>query len=140
MLQHAHQQMTSANDRLAAANQQLEREVEDRTLAEAELARNRDQLQDLITERTAELVPLCHPLPLTRVAVDFALDADTNAVRCTVTAETVGRTGVEMEALTAVQIALLTIYDMCKALDKAMLMTDIALVHKSGGKSGQWDR
>ena len=91
-------------------------------------------------KRTAELVPLCHPLPLTRVAVDFELDEAMCAVRCTVTAETVGRTGVEMEALMAVQVALLTIYDMCKALDKAMLMTDIGLVHKSGGKSGQWDR
>ena len=94
----------------------------------------------MAAKRTAELVPLCHPLPLTRIAVDFALDVDTNEVRCTVTAETVGRTGVEMEALTGVQIALLTIYDMCKALDKAMLMTNIGLVHKSGGKSGQWDR
>ena len=94
----------------------------------------------MAAKRTAELVPLCHPLPLTRVAVDFELDEAICAVRCTVTAETVGRTGVEMEALMAVQVALLTIYDMCKALDKAMLMTDIGLVHKSGGKSGQWDR
>ncbi len=94
----------------------------------------------MAAKRTAELVPLCHPLPLTRVAVDFELDEAMCAVRCTVTAETVGRTGVEMEALMAVQVALLTIYDMCKALDKAMLMTDIGLVHKSGGKSGQWDR
>jgi cyclic pyranopterin phosphate synthase len=94
----------------------------------------------MAAKRTAELVPLCHPLPLTRVAVDFALDEAACAVRCTVTAETVGRTGVEIEALMAVQVALLTIYDMCKALDKAMLMTDIGLVHKSGGKSGQWDR
>ena len=94
----------------------------------------------MAAKRTAELVPLCHPLPLTRVAVDFELDEAACAVRCTATAETVGRTGVEMEALMAVQVALLTIYDMCKALDKAMLMTDIGLVHKSGGKSGQWDR
>ena len=94
----------------------------------------------MAAKRTAELVPLCHPLPLTRVAVDFELRESINAVVCTVTAETVGRTGVEMEALTAVQIALLTIYDMCKALDKHMLMTDIALLHKSGGKSGHWDR
>ena len=94
----------------------------------------------MAAKRTAELVPLCHPLPLTRVAVDFELDEAACAVRCTVTAETVGRTGVEMEALMAVQVALLTIYDMCKALDKAMVMTDIGLVHKSGGKSGTWDR
>lgn len=94
----------------------------------------------MASKRTAELVPLCHPLPLTRVAVDFALDEASNSVRCMVTAETVSRTGVEMEALTAVQIALLTIYDMCKARDKSMLMTDIGLLHKSGGKSGRWDR
>ena len=94
----------------------------------------------MAAKRTAELVPLCHPLPLTRVAVEFELLEDRNAVRCCVTAETVGRTGVEMEALTAVQIGLLTIYDMCKALDKAMVMTDIGLLHKSGGKSGRWDR
>jgi cyclic pyranopterin phosphate synthase len=94
----------------------------------------------MAAKRTADLVPLCHPLPLTRVAVEFELQHSDSAVRCTVTAETVGRTGVEMEALTGVQIALLTIYDMCKALDKAMLMTDIGLLHKSGGKSGQWNR
>jgi cyclic pyranopterin phosphate synthase len=94
----------------------------------------------MAAKRTSDLIPLCHPLPLTRVAVEFDLVAEQCAVRCTVTAQTMGRTGVEMEALTAVQIALLTIYDMCKAVDKAMLMTDIGLAHKSGGKSGQWDR
>ncbi|QID18323.1 cyclic pyranopterin monophosphate synthase MoaC [Nitrogeniibacter mangrovi] len=89
-------------------------------------------------KRTADLVPLCHPLPLTRVAVDFALDADEPAVRCTVRAETVGRTGVEMEALTAVQVGLLTIYDMCKAVDRGMRMEGIRLLEKLGGKSGHW--
>ena len=91
-------------------------------------------------KRTADLVPLCHPLPLTRVAVAFRIDPDTPAVHCEATAETVGRTGVEMEALTAVQVALLTIYDMCKAVDRGMLITDVGLKHKSGGKSGEWNR
>jgi cyclic pyranopterin phosphate synthase len=89
-------------------------------------------------KRTAELIPLCHPLPLTRVAVDLEIDHAASAVHCTATAETRGRTGVEMEALTAVQIGLLTIYDMCKAVDRAMVMTDIRLLEKSGGRSGHW--
>jgi cyclic pyranopterin phosphate synthase len=89
-------------------------------------------------KRTAELIPLCHPLPLTHVAVDFRLDEAASAVHVAVQAETVGRTGVEMEALTAVQVALLTIYDMCKAADRGMVMGDIRLLEKSGGKSGHW--
>jgi len=89
-------------------------------------------------KRTAELIPLCHPLPLTRVAVDFSIDDSASAVHCTVQAETVGRTGVEMEALTAVQVALLTIYDMCKAADRGMVMGDIRLLEKQGGKSGHF--
>ena len=89
-------------------------------------------------KRTADLVPLCHPLPLTRVAVEFALDEGASEVQCTVQAETLGRTGVEMEALTAVQIGLLTIYDMCKAVDRGMVMEGIRLLEKQGGKSGHW--
>ena len=89
-------------------------------------------------KRTAELIPLCHPLPLTRVTAEFALDAAAAEVRCTVQAETLGRTGVEMEALTAVQVGLLTIYDMCKAADRGMVMGDIRLLEKQGGKSGHW--
>ena len=89
-------------------------------------------------KRTADLVPLCHPLPLTHVAVEFDLDEAGCAVRCTVQAETVGRTGVEMEALTAVQVGLLTVYDMCKAVDRGMVMDDIRLLEKQGGKSGHW--
>ena len=81
-------------------------------------------------KRTAELIPLCHPLPLTRVAVAFEVDAAHSRIACRVTAETVGPTGVEMEALTAVHIALLTIYDMCKAVDKEMVMDSITLLHK----------
>jgi len=89
-------------------------------------------------KRTAELVPLCHPLPITRVAVDFELDPAASSVRCTAQVETLGRTGVEMEALTAVQVGLLTVYDMCKAVDRGMVMSDIRLLRKSGGKSGDW--
>ena len=89
-------------------------------------------------KRCAELIPLCHPLPLTRVGVDFTLDAAASAVHLSVQAETVGRTGVEMEALCAVQIGLLTVYDMCKAVDRGMVMGDIRLVEKLGGKSGHW--
>ena len=88
-------------------------------------------------KRTAVLMPLCHPIFLTRVAADFSVEDDTT-IRCTVTAETVGRTGVEMEALTAVQVGLLTIYDMCKAIDKGMTMEGIRLLEKEGGKSGHW--
>jgi cyclic pyranopterin monophosphate synthase len=89
-------------------------------------------------KHTAQLIPLCHPLPLTRVSVAFAIDEADRAVDCTATAETVGRTGVEMEALTAVSVALLTIYDMCKAVDKGMRLEGIRLLEKTGGKSGRW--
>ena len=89
-------------------------------------------------KRTAELIPLCHPLPITRVTVEFEIDAAASSVRCTAQVETLGRTGVEMEALTAVQIGLLTIYDMCKAADRGMVMGQIRVLEKHGGKSGEW--
>jgi len=92
----------------------------------------------MATKRTSDLIPLCHPLALTKVAVDFALDEAASAVRCTVRAETRGQTGVEMEALTGVQVALLTIYDMCKAVDRGMVMGNVKLLEKHGGKSGDW--
>lgn len=91
-------------------------------------------------KRTADLIPLCHPLALTQVAVDLEPMAERNAVRCQATVETLGRTGVEMEALTAVQVALLTVYDMCKAMDRGMTLTDIRLLKKTGGQSGCWRR
>ncbi len=90
------------------------------------------------TKRTGELIPLSHPLPLTHVAVDFTLDEEHNAVHCEVTAQTFGRTGVEMEALTGVSVGLLTVYDMCKSVDRGMLIHGIRLLEKSGGKSGHW--
>ena len=89
-------------------------------------------------KRTSELVPLCHPLPLTHVQVEFAIDVAASAVHCTVQAETLGRTGVEMEALTAVQVGLLTVYDMVKAIDRGMVITDVRVLEKHGGKSGSW--
>ncbi len=92
----------------------------------------------MATKRTADLIPLCHPLALTHVSVDFDIDDDTSSIECTVATETNGQTGVEMEALTGVQITLLTIYDMCKAVDRGMVIGDIRLIEKSGGKSGHW--
>ena len=87
-------------------------------------------------KRTSELVPLCHPIAITRIAVDFEVVRAASELRCTAQVETFGRTGVEMEALTAVQVGLLTVYDMCKAVDRGMRITDIQLVHKAGGRSG----
>ena len=105
-------------------------------------------------KKTSDLIPLCHPLALTRVAIDFIADKpintpsttenisknslNTRSITCTATVETVGQTGVEMEALTAVQVALLTIYDMCKAVDRGMTMTDVRVIEKHGGKSGSY--
>ncbi|MBB3283999.1 cyclic pyranopterin phosphate synthase [Mitsuaria sp. BK037] len=89
-------------------------------------------------KRTSDLIPLCHPLPITRVAVEFELDEAASAVVCTAQVETLGRTGVEMEALTAVQVGLLTVYDMCKAADRGMVMEQIRVLEKHGGKSGDW--
>ena len=94
----------------------------------------------MATKRTADLIPLCHPLALTHVSVDFEIDDDPGSIECTVATETRGRTGVEMEALTGAQIALLTIYDMCKAVDRGMVISDIRLIEKAGGKSGNWKR
>lgn len=91
-------------------------------------------------KRTADLIPLCHPLALTHISLDLEPRPDAHAVYCRVMVKTAGQTGVEMEALTAVQIALLTIYDMCKAVDRGMTLKDIRLVEKKGGKSGHWVR
>jgi cyclic pyranopterin phosphate synthase len=96
----------------------------------------------MAAKKTSELIPLCHPLALTRVAIEFdvqdAVASGTGAIYCTATVETVGPTGVEMEALTAVQVALLTIYDMCKAVDRSMVINEVKLLEKHGGKSGSF--
>ena len=89
-------------------------------------------------KKTSDLIPLCHPIALTRVAVELEVLPEVSEIVCTATAETVGQTGVEMEALTAVQVALLTIYDMCKAADRGMVIGDVKLLEKLGGKSGHW--
>ena len=89
-------------------------------------------------KRTAELVPLCHPIAITRIAVEFEVVRDADELRCTAQVETFGRTGVEMEAMTAVQVGLLTVYDMCKAVDRGMVIGDVRLLEKRGGKSGDW--
>jgi len=92
----------------------------------------------MAAKRTSDLIPLCHPLAITRVHVNFSISSETNSIQCQAQVETVGKTGVEMEALTAVQVGLLTIYDMCKAVDRGMVMSDIRVLEKHGGKSGDW--
>ena len=92
----------------------------------------------MAAKRTADLIPLCHPLALNKIDVDLSCDPDRNAVDIVATCRVSGRTGVEMEALTAVSTAALTVYDMCKAVDRDMQLTDIRLVHKAGGKSGEF--
>lgn len=92
----------------------------------------------MAVKRTSDLVPMCHPLPIQKCSIDFELDEEKSMIRAICTVKTEGKTGVEMEALTGVQITLLTIYDMCKAIDKHMVMTDIHLLDKTGGKSGDF--
>lgn len=94
----------------------------------------------MAAKRTSELIPLCHPIAITRVDLQLDPDEGSRCVTCSASVETHAPTGVEMEALTAVQVALLTVYDMCKAVDRGMTMTDVQLVKKSGGKSGDWER
>jgi cyclic pyranopterin monophosphate synthase len=89
-------------------------------------------------KRTGDLIPLCHPIPLTHVSLNFAIDADNSLVACECMTRTIGRTGVEMEAMAGVSVALLTIYDMCKAVDRGMVIEQVRLLEKSGGKSGHW--
>lgn len=94
----------------------------------------------MASKKTADLIPLCHPLQLSHVDIELSVDEQNQCVNCIAKVETSGKTGVEMEALTAVQITLLTIYDMCKAMDRSMTMSNIALQSKAGGKSGDWVR
>lgn len=90
------------------------------------------------SKKTSDLIPLCHPIALTRVAVEFEINSSESSISCTVTAETFGKTGVEMEALSAVSVGLLTVYDMCKAFDRGMTISNVQLLEKQGGKSGSW--
>ena len=137
-----------ATRRVAIASGRIEMQASTLALIESGTARKGDVLGIARiagiqgAKRTSELIPLCHPIALTRVAVEFAITSASGTgpahVTCTATAETVGPTGVEMEALTAVQVALLTIYDMCKAADRGMTMQGIRLLEKHGGKSGDF--
>lgn len=94
----------------------------------------------MASKKTADLIPLCHPLPITHVEINLTAETDKNRIRCQTTVKTNGQTGVEMEALNATQIALLTIYDMCKAVDRGMTIQSVQLLEKEGGKSGHWQR
>jgi cyclic pyranopterin monophosphate synthase len=134
----------AATHRVAVASGRIRMQPATLALIESGTARKGDVLGVAriagiqAAKKTSELIPLCHPLALTRVAVDFAIEREGGAVACTATVETVGPTGVEMEALTAVQVALLTVYDMCKAVDRAMTITDVRVREKHGGKSGSF--
>ena len=94
----------------------------------------------MASKKTAELIPLCHPLPITHVEIKLTAEQDANRIHCQTIVKTNGQTGVEMEALNATQIALLTIYDMCKAVDRGMVIQSVQLLEKDGGKSGHWQR
>ena len=94
----------------------------------------------MASKKTAELIPLCHPLPITHVEIKLTAEKDTNRIHCQTIVKTNGQTGVEMEALNATQVALLTIYDMCKAVDRGMVIQSVQLLEKDGGKSGHWQR
>ena len=134
----------AATHRIAVATGRIEMQPETLALIESGTAKKGDVLGVariagiMAAKKTSDLIPLCHPLALTRVAVEFELLPSDSAVQCTATVETVGPTGVEMEALTAVQVALLTVYDMCKAADKRMVMTGVRVLEKRGGKSGSF--
>ena len=134
-----------ATDRTAVAQGQVTMRPETLALVQAGQMGKGDVLAVarlagiMAAKRTAELIPLCHPLALTSIAVDLAIDEAQSAVRIEATVRLAGRTGVEMEALTAVSVAALTVYDMCKAADRGMVISGIRLVHKSGGKSGTFE-
>ena len=133
-----------ATHRVAVATGRIEMQPATLAIIESGTAKKGDVLGVariagiMAAKKTSELIPLCHPLALTRVAVEFELLPASNAVQCTATVETVGPTGVEMEALTAVQVALLTVYDMCKAVDKRMEIGGVCVLEKHGGKSGSF--
>ena len=133
-----------ATHRVAVASGRIAMKAETLALVESGTAKKGDVLGIAriagiqAAKKTSDLIPLCHPLALTRVAVDFEIERGASAVACTATVETVGPTGVEMEALTAVQVALLTVYDMCKAVDRGMTITDVRVREKHGGKSGSF--
>ena len=113
--------------------------IRDRALAKGDVLEVARLAGIMAAKKTGELIPLCHPLPITSAAVDFTFPSD-DLLRIDATVRVVGRTGVEMEALTAATVAALTVYDMCKAVDREMMVTDLRLLRKSGGRSGDWER
>jgi len=131
-------------ERIARAGGRIRMQPETLALVESGRAEKGDVLgvariaAILAAKRTGELIPLCHPLPLTHVSLEVAIDHAASAIDCQCTTRTIGRTGVEMEALTAVSVALLTVYDMCKSVDRGMIVENLRLLEKSGGKSGKW--
>lgn len=133
-----------ATHRVAVATGRIEMQPATLALIESGTAKKGDVLGIAriagiqAAKKTSDLIPLCHPLALTRVTVDFETDVANSSVHCKAQVETFGKTGVEMEALTAVQVGLLTVYDMCKAVDRGMVMSDIRVMEKHGGKSGDW--
>ena len=130
--------------RVAIARGNIEMKPETLAMIEQGLAKKGDVIGTarlaaiMAAKKTSELIPLCHPIALTRVAVEFTPEESNSTIHCTVTTENIGQTGVEIEALTGVQIGLLTIYDMCKAVDRGMVIKEVKLLEKSGGKSGTW--
>ena len=134
----------ASTHRVAVAEGRITMQPETLALIESGTAKKGDVLGVarlagiMAAKQTSNLIPLCHPIALTRVAVEFAIERETNSVRCTTTTECTGQTGVEMEALTAASVALLTVYDMCKAVDRGMVMGGVRLVEKRGGKSGDY--
>ncbi len=132
-------------ERVATAQGRIVMKPETLTLIRTGRVKKGDVLQVarlagiMAAKRTSELIPLCHPLPLTSIAVDLVADDAANAIDITATIKLKGRTGVEMEALTAVSVAALTVYDMCKAVDRGMIISDVRLIQKSGGKSGTFE-
>jgi len=132
-------------DRVAVAKGSVHMRAEtlarimDRSVAKGDVLAVAELAGIMAAKRTSDLIPLCHPLPLSAVRVELACRADQNCVEITATCRTTGRTGVEMEAMTAVCGAALTVYDMCKAVDRAMTIGEIRLTHKSGGKSGTYE-
>lgn len=134
----------SSTHRVAVARGTIQMKPETLELVQAGTAKKGDVLgvariaAIMAAKRTSELIPLCHPLPLTHITIEFEIDSQLSSINCVSQTETFGKTGVEIEALTAVQIGLLTIYDMCKAVDREMEITNIRLIEKQGGKSGTW--
>lgn len=131
-------QRTAVATGCITVNREVYEAVKNRTAQKGDVLGTARIAGIMAAKRTSDLIPMCHPLMLTKVAIDFELDEHTSSIQCLCTCKLCGKTGVEMEALTGVSVALLTIYDMCKAMDRSMTISDIHLVEKMGGKSGHF--